>query len=98
GHLPIVYSPQLGPVAAEIRASTIPVVDDLARVGSPPDIIHGHHGLETLAALLAFPGVPGVSVCHSWLGWRDAPVRFPRLLRYIAVDHTCRDRLVFEHG
>jgi hypothetical protein len=98
GHLPIVYSPHLGQTAAEIRAGTVPVVDDLAQVGAAPDIIHGHHGLETLAALLAFPGVPAVAVCHSWLGWPDAPVIFPRVARYLAVDHTCRDRLVFEHG
>ncbi|MEO5823247.1 MAG: glycosyltransferase family 4 protein [Vicinamibacteraceae bacterium] len=98
GHLPIVYSPHLGEMAAEIRAGTVPVVDDLSAVGAAPDIIHGHHGLETLAALLAFPGVPAIAVCHSWLGWPDAPVLFPRIARHLAVDHTCRDRLVFEHG
>jgi hypothetical protein len=74
------------------------VVDDLTQVGTAPDIIHGHHGLETLAALLAFPSVPAVQVCHSWLGWPDWPVVAPRVVRHVAVDHTCRDRLVFEHG
>ena len=98
GHLPIVYSPLPGRVAAEIRATTVPVVDDLSRVGTPPDVIHGHHAAETLTALLAFPGVPAVAVCHSWTGWADAPVHFPRVRRYVAVDHTCRDRLVCEHG
>ncbi|HEX8245085.1 MAG TPA: glycosyltransferase, partial [Longimicrobium sp.] len=98
GHLPIVYSPLLGPVAAEVRAATVPVVDDLAQVGAAPDVIHGHHNLETLAALLAFPGVPAVALCHSWIGWPDVPLRHPRVLRYVPVDHTCRDRLVFEHG
>jgi hypothetical protein len=98
GHRPVVYSPRLGAVAAELRAETIPVIDDLTKLGEPPDIIHGHHGLETLTALLAFPGVPAVSVCHSWVGWADEPVAFPRILRYLAVDETCRDRLVSEHG
>ena len=98
GHLPIVYSPALGDMAAEVRALTVPVVDDLAQVGAAPDVIHGHHGLETLAALLAFPGVPAIHVCHSWIGWAEEPVDFPRIARYVAVDHTCRDRLVFEHG
>ena len=96
GHHPVVYSPLLGAVADEVRAATVPVVDDLARIGSAPDVIHGHHGLETLAALLAFPGVPAVALCHSWVGWADAPLRFPRVLRHVAVDHTCRDRLVTE--
>ena len=98
GHLPIVYTPQPGRIADEIRALTVPVVDDLSRVGEAPDIIHGHHGLETLVALLAFPGVPAIQVCHSWFGWPDAPVVFPRVARYVPVDYTCRDRLVFEHG
>jgi hypothetical protein len=98
GHLPIVYSPALGDMAAEVRALTVPVVDDLAQIGAAPDVIHGHHGLGTLAALLAFPGVPAIHVCHSWVDWNDEPVRFPRIARYVAVDHTCRDRLVFEHG
>jgi hypothetical protein len=98
GHLPIVYTPQPGRMAEEIRALTIPVIDDVSRAGETPDIIHGHHGLETLIALLVFPGVPAIQVCHSWFGWPDAPVVFPRVARYVPVDHTCRDRLVFEHG
>lgn len=98
GHTPIVYTPQPGELAQEIRARTIAVTDDLLTIAGTPDIIHGHHGLETLAALLAFPGVPAIAVCHSWIGWSDAPVPFPRVLRYVAVDDTCADRLRFEHG
>lgn len=98
GHQPVVYTPHPGDVAREIRAETIPVTDDLRAIAEPPDVIHGHHGLETLAALLAFPGVPAVAVCHSWIGWADAPLSFPRVLRHVAVDDTCRDRLRFEHG
>jgi hypothetical protein len=98
GHTPVVYSPLLGEVAREIRATTVPVTSDLATIAEPPDVIHGHHGPEMLAALLAFPGVPAVGVCHSWVGWPDVPLRFPRVLRYVAVDHTCRDRLCLEHG
>lgn len=98
GHRPVIYSPRLGPLASEVRRETVPVVDDLARVSDPPDIIHGHHGVETLTALLAFPRVPAVSVCHSWVGWADEPVPFPRIHRYLAVDDTCRHRLVAEHG
>jgi hypothetical protein len=98
GHLPVVYSPRLGDLAAELRRQTVPVVDDPMKVGEAPDIIHGHHGVETLTALLAFPRVPAVSVCHSWVGWADEPVVFPRIYRYLAVDDTCRHRLVSEHG
>lgn len=98
GHRPVVYSPVLGEIAREIRAATIPVTDDLRSIAEAPEVIHGHHSLETLAALLAFPDAPAVAFCHSWVGWADAPLRFPRVLRYAAVDHTCRDRLCLEHG
>jgi len=98
GHTPIAYSTRLGDMAAELRAATVPVIDDLGLVGAPPDLIHGQHHLEAMTALLRFPRVPAVFVCHGWLPWEEAPPRFPRILRYVAVDWTCRDRLLFEHG
>jgi glycosyltransferase involved in cell wall biosynthesis len=97
GHLPVVYSPEAGAMAEEIRAATVPVVDDLADTTVVPDVIHGHHGPETLTALLHFGGVPAVFVCHDWSAWHDVPPRFPRILRYVAVDDTCRDKLVVEN-
>ena len=45
GHTPIVYSPQLGPTAHELREATVPVVDNLDAISSPPDLIHGQHDL-----------------------------------------------------
>jgi glycosyltransferase involved in cell wall biosynthesis len=98
GHRPVVYSPDLGAVAEEIRGLTVPVADDLARVSSPPDVIHGHHLHETMAALLRFPGAPAVYVCHDWYSRLDAPPKFPRVLRCVAVDEVCYDKLVREHG
>jgi hypothetical protein len=98
GHLPIVYSTDLGAIAEELRAATIPVVDDLHAVGEPPDVIHGHHHPETMTALLHFPGVPGVFFCHDWVAWHDEAPLFPRLVRYAAVSWALRDRLVLQHG
>lgn len=98
GHRPIVYSPVLGSVAREIRSAAIPVVDNLDGLVTPPDVIHGHHHLETMTAVLHFPSVPALYVCHGWLPWEEAAPRFPRILQYVAVDDTCRDRLVCEEG
>jgi len=98
GHMPIAYSTKLGDIAQEIRAATVPVIDNLDALAAPPDVIHGHHHLDTMTALLRFPGVPAVYFCHGWLPWEETPPRFPRILRYVAVDHLCRDRLLFEHG
>jgi len=98
GHAPIVYSPDLGDLARELRATTVPVVDDLRAVAVTPDVIHGHHHPETMTALLHFPGVPAVYFCHDWVAWHDEPPRFPRILRYAAVSRALRDRLVLQHG
>lgn len=98
GHTSVVYSPDLGEIADEIRTASVPVVDDLSRLGAPPDIIHGHHHQQTMTALLHFPGVPGILVTHDWMAWHDAPPVFPRIRRHVAVDETNRDRILFEHG
>jgi hypothetical protein len=94
----VLYSPRPGALAARIRRETVPVVDDLDGLSAPPDIIHGQHADETVTALLRFPHAPAVYVCHDWYFSKDAPPRFPRVLRYVAVDSACRDKLVFEHG
>ncbi|HYU34386.1 MAG TPA: glycosyltransferase [Thermoanaerobaculia bacterium] len=98
GHTPLVYSPDLGEIAEEIRAATVPVVDDLARLGAPPDVIHGHHHQQAMTAMLHFPGVSGIFATHDWTVWHDTPPLFPRIRRYLAVDWTNRDRVLFEHG
>ena len=85
-------------MAAEIRAATVPVVDDLERVAVAPDVIHGHHHTVTLEALLRFPGVPAIFFVHDWSGWPDEPLRFPRVALYAPVDATNADRVVLEHG
>jgi hypothetical protein len=98
GHTPIVYAPELGEIARELRDATVPVVDDLCGLGATPDIIHGNHNTELMTALLRFPGVPAVFFCHSWTDWISSPPSHPRVLAYVAVDDTCRDRLVCEHA
>lgn len=98
GHRPIAFSLVVGAVADELRAATVPVSSNLDDVGLTPDLIHGHHHLETLIAALHFPGVPIVNFCHGWLPWEELPLRHPSVVRYVAVDETCADRLTGECG
>lgn len=98
GHSPVVFSPVLGDLAAEVRAAGIPVVDDLAEVAAPPDLIHGQHHLEAMTALLHFPGVPAVYVCHGARPFEEMAPHFPRIHRYVAVDHVVRDRMTADWG
>lgn len=94
GHQPIAYSSRLGPVADELRAASVPVIDDLAKLTVPPDVIHGQHHMETVAALLRFRGIPAVSVCHGWVPWEEIPAWHPRVWRYVGVSELLGERLV----
>src|SRR5258708_21327388 len=98
GHSPVVYATELGDAARQMDMLTIPVVDDLRTVTAPIDIIHGDSAIETMAALLHFSTTPAVFVCHGWGNIGRPPPRFPRVLRYVAVDGTCADRLLAREG
>lgn len=98
GHHPIVYSADWGEFADDLLRSSVAVVDDLARIAVPPDIIHANHHPEALAALLHFPRTPAVLVCHAWQSDEARPLLFPRVRRYLAVDDTCAERLIDREG
>jgi hypothetical protein len=98
GHSPVIFSAGLGAAARELNRRTIPATDDLHTITAPIDIIHGDSPLETMAALLHFSGTPALFVCHGWSGPRRTTPHFPRILRYVAVDDTCRDRLLLREG
>lgn len=98
GHRPVAYSSVHGLVAEELRNATIPVIDDLAALGEAPDVIHGQHHLDAMAAMLRFPQTPAVYVCHGWAPWEEQPPLFPTIGRYVAVDDLCRERLLSTPG
>ncbi|NLC71420.1 MAG: glycosyltransferase family 4 protein [Desulfuromonadaceae bacterium] len=92
GHHPIAFSTILGDVAEDLRLATVPVIDDLNVLSHPPDVIHGHHHLDTMTAALHFPQTPVVYTCHGWLPWEESPPIFPSILYYVAVDDLCLER------
>lgn len=94
GHSPVAYSQVLGEVAEELRQATVPVIDDLAQLSFTPDIIHGQHHMETMTAVLHFPDTPALFTCHGWAPWEELPPVFPSILRYVAVDELCLERLL----
>jgi hypothetical protein len=96
-HRPIVFAPHVGgALAAGLRRNGIAVVDRLDRIRFKPDIIHGQHNVTTVMALAAFPGVPALFTCHDFDAPADRPPLLPRIRRYIAVDQSCRERLMHD--
>ena len=98
GHRPIVYTPTLGEVGQELRTLGVAVIDDLRRLAEEPDIIHAHHVIPCAEALIRFPKVPAIYVCHAFEHWVEAPAHFPQIGAYVAIDDGSHDRLVHEHG
>lgn len=98
GHSPAAFSTRVGSVAGDLSRAGIPVTDDLDALPFEPDVIHGQHHMETMRALLHFPGVPAVYFCHGARPWVELPPRFPRIRRYVAVDTRCRRRVAEATG
>jgi len=96
GHEPLVYSPEPGPIANELRTLGVPYFDDPAAPMPEPDLVHGHHHPTAMAALLRFPAAPGIFVCHDRSAWHDEPPRHPRLRLYVGVDQNVCERLAEE--
>lgn len=98
GHLPMVYSPQLGAIAHELKQLGIPVLSKIDQIQETPDVIHGHHTLQTGIAAARFPQTPAIFVCHDFTAWHDAPPVFENIIRYVAVGDASHDRLTIESG
>lgn len=93
GHTPVVYTSWLGKVSDELKAAGITVTDSLKHLDFQPDIIHGHHCYETLSAVIRYPGVPTLFICHDHTQWTDKPPMHPRVIRYFGVSELCIKRL-----
>lgn len=98
GHLPMVYSPQVGPIAQELRSQGIPVLSQIDQIRIDPDIIHGHHVIQTGVAAARFPHVPVIFVCHDFTAWHDEPPLLDNIIHYVAVGDATQDRLTVECG
>ena len=91
-----VYSPQNGEIAQQISNKGINVVDNVEKLKLKPDIIHAHHYIPTLEAVSKFPEVPVVYFQHDRTYLIDAPPKYKRIVKYIAVDFNCLDRLLVD--
>jgi hypothetical protein len=97
GHRPMVYAPALGEIAAEIRSAGIPAFSQLEDAPREPDIVHGNHHVETVEAVLQFRRARGLFVCHDRRAHMSAPPKMGRILRYVAVDYHCLERLTGQY-
>jgi hypothetical protein len=85
GHEVAVFTWNPGALAERINDGGVPVVADPRGVPFAPELIHGQHHLTTMAALTAWPEVPGLYFCHGVRPFDEQPPRHPRLRRYLSM-------------
>jgi hypothetical protein len=93
GHRVTIFAPTVGEMALEARRHGVAVVDCVADLKAPPDLIHANHVLPIAEALLAFPQTRALWTCHDRIAWHDEPPLFPQILRYAGVDEICLERI-----
>ncbi len=93
-----VYCPILGPLADEIRLSGINIVDSIEDIKEVPDVIHAHHFIPSMDAIVRFSDVPVVSFLHDRTNALDNPPRHKNVVHYVAVDYNCLDRLIIDNA
>lgn len=98
GHLVAAFSAHLGEIASRLREQGVGVVENLETLPWMPDVIHGHHSWETTIAALRFFDAPVISFCRGPENWPEVPCLAPNVVRWVAVDEACRDRLLKTPG
>jgi hypothetical protein len=94
GRHPTIYIRRTGPIAQELMAAGVPVVDNVDALSGAFDIVHGHHLAVCAGALALLPRTPAISVSHDATVWHDLPVFAPTVGAYAGISQIIVDRLV----
>ena len=97
GHSVTVFANTFGEMADELRYESIACITEPAMTRRP-DVIIGSTHHETVRAILQFPDVPAISICHDRSHEHGYPPRLGQVRRFVAVDDNCAERLLHEHG
>lgn len=85
GHEVAVFCPRVGDLAKIIFPSGVWVKDRLSEIPWEPDIIHGQHHLQVVAALSYFVNVPAIYYCHGARPWAEQAPPHPRIRYYVMI-------------
>lgn len=98
GHQPIAYSKNIGAISELLKAAKVPVVSDLDLLAEAPDVIHGQHHMEAVAAILHFPSTPAIYVAHGWVPWQETAPKIGNIKHYVAVSELIRQKVATSVG
>ncbi len=69
GHDVAVFSPRVGELAELILAGGVLVKSRLREIPWIPEVIHGQHHLQAMAAMAYFETSPAIYHCHGVTPW-----------------------------
>lgn len=98
GHRVAAYSTHLGEVGERLKRMSVPAIRNPRACPFVPDVIHGQHHLDAMAALCAFPGVPAIYHCHGYVPWVETPPQHPRIHIYVGMAESISERIRIELG
>jgi hypothetical protein len=85
GHEVAVFCPRPGDLAKIIFPSGVWVKSRLSEIPWEPDIIHGQHHLQAIAALSYFVNVPAIYYCHGTKPWVEQVPLHSRIRNYVMM-------------
>jgi len=91
-----IFTSKAGQTAAELIKCGINVVTKLNKLKHIPDVIHAQHNMVTVDALRKFKDTPAVFFLHDRYNRYNVPPVCAKILKYIAVDSFCLERLLYD--
>jgi hypothetical protein len=85
GHDVAVFCPRFGDLADILFPAGVWIKPRLAEIPWIPDIIHGQHHLQAMAAIACFSKVPAVYHCHGYFPWVEQVPVHPRIRAYVMM-------------
>ena len=91
-----IYTAKVGLVGNDLIQAGFNVVTNLGNLKNIPNLIHSHHNPVTMDVLMKFKNTPVVFFLHDKTSPFDHPIKHPNIVKHVAVDYNCLDRLLYK--
>ena len=98
GHDVAIYCPQVGELADILVTNGVWVKSRFNEIPWVPEVIHGQHHLQAIAAMTCFNSTPAIYHCHGVTPWVEKPPRHPRIRYYVMMCQWMEARMEPEFG
>jgi hypothetical protein len=93
-----IYTLIIGTVGNDLIKAGFNVTTQLTKLLNKPDIIHAHHNPVAHDVLRYFKTTPVIFFLHDKTSPFDRPIKHPNIIKHVAVDYFCLERLLQQGG